>query len=385
MKIRSQVLIGVAILAILIVVVGILYTGSSQSPKKLNEIVVGAALPLTGNSAVWGVPTKEGVELAVDEINKSGGIKGLPVRVVYEDTTGDPKVALSAVEKLLSADNVLAIIDDSNSSVTLAIGPVLDRNKTVLLVTGASSPKIAKLSPYKFRIWNSDSLEGQLMATYLQKKKSISRVAVLYVNNNYGQGLKDVFVAAFGANGITDQESFTEDASDFRAQIAKILASNADAIYIIAYPKQGALLLKQLQELGNRKKLFGAVAFEDTGMLSNAGSSAENLEYPLPAPVDPKDTAYKAFVSAYKVKFHKDIPFLADVGFDGMNVIAAAFSQAKAITREDLRESLSTLPLYQGVSGPIKFDTDGEVHKPFGIRVVKNGKAEWLIRDLNLQ
>src|SRR5438552_4072539 len=143
---------------------------SEQTPPSSDQarpIKIGAVLPLTGNSALWGVPTKEGVELATEIVNAKGGVNGRKIQVIFEDSTGDPKTAISAVQKLLKTDGVCAIVDNSNSSVTLAIAPVMEQNHTVLLVTGASSPKIAKAGDYIFRIWNSDALEGELIAKYV--------------------------------------------------------------------------------------------------------------------------------------------------------------------------------------------------------------------------
>src|SRR5262245_31374031 len=87
-------------------------------------ILIGAILPLTGSSAIWGVPTREGAELAVEVANAAGGVHGRKLRLIVEDTTGDPKTAVSALQKLLTVDKVVAVLDNSNSSVTLAVAPV---------------------------------------------------------------------------------------------------------------------------------------------------------------------------------------------------------------------------------------------------------------------
>jgi branched-chain amino acid transport system substrate-binding protein len=349
------------------------------APEPVPSVRIGAVLPLTGNSAVWGVPTREGAELAADLINSSGGIVGRRIELIVEDSAGDPKTALSAVEKLLSVDKVVAVLDNSNSAVTLAIAPTMEKNHRVLLVTGASSPLIRTAGDYIFRIWNSDSLEGELMARYLSRSGH-KRTAVLYVNNSYGDGLRTVFKTAYEALGakVIAEETFLENEADFRTQATRVIASDAEAIYIIAYPKQGAILLRQLHELHNRKPLYGAVAFEDTAMLQAAGEAAEGLTYPLPAPVDPNAAAFRKFADAYKAKYHKDVPFLADVGFDGLNVLATALRNEPGESPERIKHGLYTLPAYDGVSGQIVFDADGEVHKPFGMRIVRAGTAQWL-------
>lgn len=367
------------LLAFLAFVFAFVGCNSCNRSKKTETIKIGAILPLTGSSSVWGVPTKEGIELAAEIINKNGGINGKQVEIIFEDTKADPTTATTSIQKLITTDNVIAVIDNSNSSVTLAVAPIVEKNKIPLLVTGASSPKIKDAGDYIFRIWNSDALEGEFMADLAFNKFQFKNISILYVNNNYGVGLKDAFSESFVKLGgkTGGLETFGENSSDFKTQCSKVISTNPDAIYLVCYPKQGAILLKQLKELGNKKQVLGAVAFEDPTLLESAGESANGIIFPLPAPVDTTLQYYDSFKMDYFSKYNKPVPFLAAEGFDGLNVIIAALRMSGAVKPETLKKDLYKITNYKGVSGLISFDSFGEVHKPFGIKIVKNNKFEW--------
>jgi len=375
----------IALIIIAFFSIGILYLVDKE--KKNNDInkehiVLGSTLPLTGNSAVWGVPTKEGIKLALELYNEKGGYKGHKVKVIFEDTKGDPKTGVTAINKLISTDKVIGIIDNSNSAVTLAMAPIANKNKVILLPTGSSSPDITNAGEYIFRIWNSDALEGEIMASYIFTNEKIKTVGILVVNNSYGLGLSNVYKEKFTELGgkISDEEFFDEKESNFKTYISKLLKTNPEGIYIICYPKQGAEILKELKELGNKSKLFGAVAFEDNQLLELAGDAADGLKFPLPSPVDTTNVNYKYFKKNFEQKFHKKVPFLAAEGYDGFNVIMKAIELSGSYkSGDDIKNGLTEIKGYQGVSGLIKFDKNGDVHKPYGIRMIKNSKFAWYI------
>ena len=314
--------------------------------------------------------------------NAKGGYKGSKIEVVFEDTKGDPKTGVSAITKLISSDNVSAIIDNSNSSVTLAMAPIANNNKVVLLPTGSSSPDITNAGDFIFRIWNSDVLEGKVIANFIYKSENVKNISLLVVNNNYGSGLKKAFVKQFSKlqGKIITTEFFDETTTDFKTITSKVLESKPEGIYIICYPKQGAGILRQLKELGNTAKLYGAVGFEDNQLLELAGNAANGLKFPLPSPVDTTENFYLEFKNNFEKHFNKKVPFLAAEGFDGFNVIIRAIELSGGYTGLDIKKGLSQIDNYKGVSGIIEFDKNGDVNKSFGIREVNDNRFEWLIR-----
>lgn len=143
--------------------------------KEAKEIKIGVIFPLTGDAAIWGQNDKEGADLATEEINNPGGITGKKIRLIYEDSQANPGMGVSAFKKLIEVEKVPAVIGDIASSVTLAIAPIAQEKRVVLLSPGATAPKLSEAGPYFFRIWNSDAEEGEklqtLLITTLESKK----------------------------------------------------------------------------------------------------------------------------------------------------------------------------------------------------------------------
>jgi len=349
-----------------------------KKDQQTKEITIGATLPLSGDAAVWGNNTKEGIELAVEEINSKGGVLGKRIVVVYEDTQALPDKGVSAYRKLTQVDKVPAIIDDSVSSVTLAMAPLAKKDNVVILATGATAPKISEAGPYVFRIWNSDAYEGEVAAQYAFTTLNLRKVALLFINNDYGKGLEEVFKIAFTKQGgkVIASESFEQNSADMRSQLTKIKAADADGLYLIGYPKETPIALRQTKELGLNVALIGTVAMNDPKLIETAGNSAEGLVFPYPK--DSTGEHIEQFKTAFKNKYGKDPGITADVGYDAVKMIDRAISLSKGYSGEDIRKGLNMLKDYPGVSGIMTFDKNGDVHKPMGIKEIQNGNFEWI-------
>ena len=350
----------------------------SCKPKENSAIQIGATLPLSGDAAAWGKNTQEGIELALDEINASGGVLGKKVVVIYEDTKAQAKEGVTAYQKLTTVDKVPAIIDDSVSSVTLANAPLADKDHVVILATGATAPKISGVSKYVFRIWNSDAFEGEVSAEYAFAKLGLKNIAILYINNDYGVGLKEVFSAEFGKRGgkIADTEAFEQSATDMRTQLTKIQASAPDEIYLVGYPKEIPVALKQAKELGLSVPMIGTVAMQDEQLIKTAGDAAEGLMFPYPK--DPTGEQADHFKQAFQEKYGKQPGITSDVGYDAVKMIAKAIELTKGASGDEIKNGLNMLKNYPGASGTMTFDENGDVHKPMGMKAVQAGRFEWL-------
>ena len=299
------------------------------------------------------------------------------MKIDYEDTKALAKEGVTAYQKLVSFNKVTAIIDDSVSSVTLAMAPLADKDHIVVLATGATAPQISGVSKYVFRIWNSDAYEGEDIADYAANQAHLTNVAILYINNEYGKGLERVFRSQFTARHgkVSGSEAFDQGSSDLRAQITKIKATSPEGIYLIAYPKEAASALRQIKELGIDSKLLGTVALNDQQVIDNAGGAAEGLVFPFPK--DSTGTQVDAFKKAFEAKYGTPPPVLGDVGYDALHMIAKAAEISKGISGQQIQEGLKALKDYAGASGVMTFDDKGDVHKPMGIKVIHNGKFEW--------
>lgn len=348
------------------------------SKKEPKEIKFGSILPLSGDAAVWGQNTKEGIDLAVEEINKKGGIDGLAIRIIYEDSQAVPKQGVSAIQKLITVDKVPAVIDDSVSSVTLAMAPIAQQNHVVIVSVGATAPAISQAGEYIFRLWNSDAYEGEITAQYVYGEAGFSKICILYVNNDYGRGLMGVFRRDFEKKGgeVLITESFDQGAPDFRSQLAKVKQKPIQAIYLVGYPQDTPKLLIQAKEIGMNVPFFGTVIFNDPQLISVAGEAAIGIIFPFPK--EPEGEAVKEFGEKFKEKYGKEAGATADTGYDAVFLIKASIELSGGYRGEDIQKGLMMIKDYRGVSGEIEFDENGDVHKAMGMKIVRDGKFVWL-------
>ena len=366
--------IGIVVAVAVVLAVFVVWkTGQHDS----GEIRLGATLPLSGDAAVWGKNTQEGIDLAVEEVNASGGVLGRKLVIVYEDTKALGKEGVTAYRKLTAVDRVQAIIDDSVSGVTLAMAPLAQKDRVVILATGATAPKISQAGEYVFRIWNSDAYEGEVAADYAFDKLALRSVGILYINNEYGKGLEQVFKEEFMERGGKTplSEGFAQSATDVRTQISKLKAANLDGLYLVGYPKEIPIALRQAKELGLSVTLLGTVAMQDPQLLESAGNAAEGLMFPYPK--DPTGEHASGFKQAFHKRYGKEPGITADVGYDAVRMLAKAIELSGGTTGEDIRKGLNMLKDYPGVSGTMTFDENGDVHKLMGIKVVDKGEFRW--------
>jgi branched-chain amino acid transport system substrate-binding protein len=190
---KKHIIIGAVLLLAVI-------AGACLQDTQSDEIKIGAILPLTGEAAEYGEDAKLGIDLAVEEINAAGGINGKMIQVVYEDSQATPSQGVAAIQKLITVDKVPVIIGAMASSVTLAIAPIAEENKVVLLSPASTAPQITEAGDYIFRNEVSDAYGGKAQAELTWDELGIKNVAILCINNDYGVGTADTFKKNFGTS-----------------------------------------------------------------------------------------------------------------------------------------------------------------------------------------
>lgn len=361
---------------LLLCVLSVLLVISGCSKKEPREIRIGAVLPLTGSAAVWGQNAKMGIEIALDEINSSGGIRGKKIRLIYEDSQSLPRNAVSALQKLISTDKVSVVIGDIASSSVLAMAPIAEKNHVVLLSPGASNPDISKAGDYIFRNWQSDALEGDVDAHFAYEKLGYNKAATLYVNNAYGTGLKDVFEEVFRKLGgkILISESFQQGDTDMRSQIRKIAEANPALIYMPGYPPEMAIVLRQAKEMGIKIQFLSVQAFDDPKILETAGGAAEGAIFSVPKPPDTSNTVVSNFIRKYKEKFNKEPGVCSDTGYDALKIVCWTIDRTTEISGSAIQLQLLKLKDFPGAAGATTFDSNGDVVRDFIFKKIKAGK-----------
>lgn len=365
----------VVLFSVLLLLILSLPCCSKKQPES-KEIKIGWIGPLTGDLAYYGQMVKKGTDLATEEINAEARINGSRLVVVYHDDELNPKKGVAAFLKLVSTDKVPVVIQAAGSSVMLAEAPLAEKNKVVLISPTCSNPKIRDAGDYVFRTWPSDSYQGVSLSEFIFGKMKKTKVAILYLNNDYGTGVKDEFARKFKALGgkVCASEAFEESATDFRSQLTKVVATEPELIFLSSHYKEGALLLKQASELGIKIQIVASDACYAPEFLQLSGGAAEGcIVANLYWNPDSNDPVVKSFIDKFMQKFGQKPEVYAAAGYDCIKVVALAIKNG-GTKSEGIKDALYQIKDYSGVTGKISFDEFGEVNKAYDLFIVRSGE-----------
>jgi branched-chain amino acid transport system substrate-binding protein len=344
------------------------------------KLVVGMVNPLSGDAATYGLSHKNGVELAREEINKAGGVKGQQIDILFHDDAGDPKQAAAGAQKFADQKDVIALVGSALSSNTLAMAPITAKAKLPHSVVSSSTPKLSGISPYFFRMAVQDAQIGILMGDLMAQKLNAKKVAILYPNNDFGKGLAEVVNSQLQKNNVTvtSSQAYLATDKDFSALLTVIKSQGVDALAVCGTYTDGGLITKQAGELGLTVPIVSGPGFYSPRFIDIAGKNAEKAIFlnafvsTNPAP------AVQGFVAKYKEKYGVAPDTFAALGYDQMYVIAKAMEKAAekgAITRENVREAMAATN-YVGVTGTVTFNDKGDWVRPYLYLTVRNGQFE---------
>jgi branched-chain amino acid transport system substrate-binding protein len=338
-------------------------------------IKVGVLLPMTGDMALYGTAINNGIKLALEK----SPIKD-KIMIITEDDRGNTKTSTTTFNKLL-ADKVDVVIGGAMSSSAAAIAPIAQKEKVTLISPTATLPSLSNVGEYFFRLWPSDNYDGQIIADFAYNSLEIKNIAVLYVNLDYGVGIKNVFCTdfeEFGGNTVFC-EGFSQGTTDFKSQLKKIKESKAQALFIPGYYQEIANILKQLKELNIKIKILGVNSLYDERLIQLADEQAEGIIFTYPSyDVESENGYVQKFVEDYFDKYGTKPDAFAAQGYDCMNVIEYAINNLieknSIISRENIKNEIANIKNFNGVSGKFSFDKNGDVIKDLKFITVKNGK-----------
>jgi len=362
------------IILALLVTVSIFVGFYSCKEKKNNEkkvVKIGAILPLSGDLAQYGESGKQGLIIALDEFKENN--KELNYDIVIEDDKADVKVALSAINKLITNDKVKIVIGAMASGVTLGIAPLINQKKIILIAPTSTASDVTNAGDYIFRVCVSDAFEGKSMVDYISKKFPKAKIGVLYINNDYGIGLKGNFIESAISKGlnIAVDNGYNPTQKDFKTIINKLKNEKIDLLYIVAQKEQ-LNFFTQCKELNYKPQFTGSTMIEDNDLLSRLGSFLDGTLYTYRSynPTDSgKSTQY--FVNAYKNKFNKVPDFYAASVYDATK-LALQTELYFSSNKSNYKEYLYGLKGFNGVTGQITFDKNGDVQQGFSIKVIRS-------------
>ena len=365
----------VGIVIVVLVVVLISLVSKNSEPNSTEPIKIGLIGPLTGDAALYGTSPKNGAELAIEEINASGGINGKRLELVSEDSKCDAKEAVNSITKLINVDNVKFVVGGMCSSETLAAAPIAESNKVIMISPDSTSVKVSEAGDYIFRTVASDALQGKKVAD-VAYEMGFRKAAVLYIgSNDAGPALEKVFREEFVRLGgaVIISEGHLAGSSDFRTSLTKVKFVNPDVIFIPSQMPENALVVKQIKELGIKAQVIGTETMQDENFVKTVGNLANGVIFTSFA--EYKGVQADAFSIKFKAKYNEDKTIYSDYAYDAVYAWKdAMITCGGQVSSVCVKEQLYRVK-FIGATGPINFDKNGDIQgKDFAVFKIENGK-----------
>ncbi|MBI5206863.1 MAG: ABC transporter substrate-binding protein [Candidatus Firestonebacteria bacterium] len=346
-----------------------------------NTIRIGVAGPFSGPAALYGEMVKGGVEIKAEEINKSGGINGKKIELVFGDDLCDPKEASSVAQRFASDKSISIVIGHLCSSSTLAAKPIYKMLKLPAISPCSTNVKVCEGSDYMFRDVYRDDFQGIFMARYLKNILNINNVGVFYDNDDYGIGLKDSFVQEGEKIGLNIKgiETYTKDVTDFTPQLTKFKSFGVSALFIAGLYNEAGLAANQARKLNMQIPILGADGIGTPGYIEVAGKkSSEGTMASCPYAFEQgNDPQADKFSKIFKQKTDKEADWMSATSYDAMGIAVKAI-KAVGNDREKIKDYLKSMDKpekgYKGITGVTYFDKNGDCQKPAYVNIVRDGK-----------
>jgi branched-chain amino acid transport system substrate-binding protein len=343
-----------------------------------DTIKIGLIASLNGEQQPWGLDSKNGAELAVEEINAAGGIQGKKIELIVEDTGSKPEGGKSATEKLVSEDQVLCVLGEVASGITLPAAQVCQENGVPIIAIGATRVDVTQQGGATFRVCYTDDFQGAAMAKYAYEDLKLRKVAILTDRKlPYSTGLSDVFTRAFQALGgeIVAEEKYESGNIDFKAQLTNIKDKNPDGLFCSGYFTEVGPIARQRQSLGLNVPMLGGDGWDSKDLLDSGGEGIIGGFFANHYHISESRPEVASFVANYKKKYGSDAgTAMAALSYDAANVCFEALKNAKALDSKSLIEAIQAIKDFKGVSGNITIGADGNAQKPaLVLKVNKDG------------
>jgi len=333
-------------------------------------IQLSISLPLTGGESKFGDIQKRSYEIAAQEINAKGGVKGRKLVLSFEDSEGKPEIARSIVEKMIDVKKQPVIVGEYTSSCAKAVAAVAEERKVPYLVVASASDEITQKNyKYVFRLNPTNAHYADGLISFLRQVVKPSTMAILYESSDFGtSGAEDMAkqAAKMGVRVLL-KEKYAKGAVDFKPILSKVKSERPDVIYMVSYVLDAALLMRQIKELRIDAKLFagGAAGFAIPEFIENAKEASEDvvtatlwspkLNYP----------GSKQYAEKYKAKYGSYPSYHGAAAYSALYVIKSALERAKSMKPDDIQSALKTTSMTTAF-GPVKFeDKEGYQNQNF--------------------
>lgn len=358
-------------------------SGCQANTTDTDTIRIGMNMELSGPYVDYGTQEKNGVELAVKVINDNGGINGKKVELITYDNKSDAASAIELQTKLVTEDNVLAVVGPAVSSLDKAVAPVSAEYKIPVVFSSGTADGVVNNNneaiAYAYRICFGDAFQGVTMANFATANLNAKKAVILKDTNDYGTGTAKSFKEQFEANGgvVLKEESFTTGDSDFNALLTNLKnAGSFDVIYVAGYYAEVGKIIAQARALDMNEIILGPDGFEAPELVEIAGASnLSNAYYTNHYSSLADDEALQEFIALYKETYQVDPGAFSALGYDAAMLIIEAIANTTDLTGENVNVTLEKTKGFEGITGVIDIDDLHEAIKSSYVIELQDGSA----------
>ncbi|HDQ41530.1 MAG TPA: ABC transporter substrate-binding protein [Desulfonatronum sp.] len=349
----------------------------ADAPKKAveNVIKIGFPIPLTGDIPDVGESSKNAAEMILKQVNEAGGLEvgGVKYKLqfIYDDNESKAESAVAATTKLITVDEVLAIIGPQASKQAVPAGGVADNYKTPMISPWSTNPNATLNRPYVFRGCFLDPFQGPVAANFVTDEFGATKAAVLYdIASDYPKGLAEYFKKAFeelhGPGSVVAFETFTTKDVDFSAQLTNIIRANPDVLFVPQYYNEVPLIVKQAGALGWDKPIMGSDSWGSGDLMGLCGDDCKGHFFSTHYAAAGATGATKDFIEGYQAVYGKTPDDVAALTWDSVNIMLQAIKDTGGLTgnlandREAVKNALGAVTNFDGITGEMTFTPDGD-------------------------
>jgi branched-chain amino acid transport system substrate-binding protein len=339
-------------------------------------IKLGFFAPLTGPAASDGASTKHSAEIAVEELNAAGGIKGKKVELVVYDDRLTPSEAVAVANKLVEKDRVVGVVSGSYSGPSRVAAPIFAKAGLPYVAAYAVHPDVTKAGPCVFRNGYLGQVEGWAAAESAVKLQKAKRIAVLTIDNDFGRVTSAAFIERAKKLGaeIHSEQVFKFGEKEFGPYLTKLQGQNIDVIYHTSYYNEGAQIVRKAKELGITAKQEATEGIDSGIFLKLAGPAAEGVTFTTNLNRDDPRPEVQGYLRKYEAKAGAPADMVGASAYDAVKILARGIEQA-GTDPKGICAALTGLRDYPAVTGKIARFVKGEVTKPVQIQIIKDGKV----------
>lgn len=345
------------------------------------NVKIGVLAPLTGPAASDGQSVQNSLKLAVERVNKAGGLLGKQVEMVIYDDRSDPKDATALARKLIEQDEVKGFVAGSYSMPSRAVAPLFQEEKIPLVAAYAVHPDVTAAGEYCFRNGFLGTVEGKCAAHTCVELLKGKRIALITSDNDFGRTLAAGFKAYMTSKGkaaqLVSDQTYPMAEKDFKPYLAKIKEAQPDVIFSSGYYFQTGPLVKQAREMGITAKIVGEEGADSPGFVEIAGPASEGFVIITNLNRDDKRPEVQTFLKEYQTRYKISPDMVGASAYDAFMIICDAIKQAKSLEGPAIQKAIAGVKNYNGLTGTIRGFNKGEVVKDVQVQVVKNGQFRY--------